>query len=447
MAALQEAPTMKPHVRRQPDGPLKVHANHGLFKRCDHGRTKWKDCPCPWYANFAFRGQAHRVSLAKWARKAPSYRMLKTEADTLATTWRAEIVAQTNNPTTVLSGHVETFAALCDVYLKTVRSSGRRARARVVIERHVERLREAFPVAVTAITPQAVDNWRNAFVARVDEQQQQVNDSREQQGLKESQFWRKGGQVMANRLLARLSHILRWAINAGHIAQHPYLQPDGRAAVKLVKEVPRDRRLEGDEEARLMAHAGAHLQDVIVCCLATAMRIGEVSALQWRHVALDGPRPAIRIPSALTKTSVQRNIPIRKALVPILERRRVAADGKTMTPTDYVFGTETGEAIASVRTAWNATLRRAGIEDLHVHDLRRESASRMHEAGATLKDVMVWLGHKRIETTARYLGTLPDRLHEVAQRMDDVLAQTLPTTTDTATITRQAAQRGHAVSI
>jgi integrase len=442
---------MKTHTRQHRDGPLKVQANHGIFKRCDHGRKKWKTCACPWYANFSFRGVAHRVSLLKRAGKPAGYAMLKTEADTIATTWRAEIVARATEPEAARASAntIEYFTDLCDLYLdRQVRKRTRRDRARAETERHVERLRDAFPVRVEAITQRAVDDWRAAFGARVDERQQQVNANREKQGHQESRLWGKGGQVMINRLLARLSHMLRWAADHDHIARHPYVK-DGRTAVKLDREaeVGRDRRLEGDEEQRLMAHAGPHLQDVIVCCLASAMRIGEVLALQWRHVALD--QREIRIPAQLTKSSVKRDIPIMKALLPVLNRRRGDADGAVMTPQQYVFGTETGEHIASVRVAWNATCRRAGIEDLHIHDLRREAGSRLLEGGATIQDVKTWLGHTRIETTAKYLATSTGRLHDVARRIDGegALAQTLPTPTGAAETRPGAAPLGAAVSV
>jgi len=35
-----------------------------------------------------------------------------------------------------------------------------------------------------------------------------------------------------------------------------------------------------------------------------------------------------------------------------------------------VFGNEVGEPVKSLKTAWRATYHRAGIVDLHFHDLR-----------------------------------------------------------------------------
>ena len=73
----------------------------------------------------------------------------------------------------------------------------------------------------------------------------------------------------------------------------------------------------------------------------------------------------------------------------------------------YVFGNGFGEHLDSVKTAWKATCRRASIEDLHFHDLRREAACRWFEAGVPLHHIRDLLGHADISTTSRYLAVTP----------------------------------------
>jgi integrase len=58
----------------------------------------------------------------------------------------------------------------------------------------------------------------------------------------------------------------------------------------------------------------------------------------------------------------------------------------------YVFGNVLGGRVASIKTAWGATLRRAGIVGLHFHDLRREFGSRLLESGTAQHDVRDFLG-------------------------------------------------------
>jgi hypothetical protein len=53
-----------------------------------------------------------------------------------------------------------------------------------------------------------------------------------------------------------------------------------------------------------------------------------------------------------------------------------------------------------------ATCRRAGIKDLHFHDLGREYTSRLREApGISDHEIRDLFGHANISTTSRYLAT------------------------------------------
>jgi integrase len=168
--------------------------------------------------------------------------------------------------------------------------------------------------------------------------------------------------------------------------------------------------LEGDEEQRLMAAAGPHLQAVIVCALEAGLRRGEILGLQFGMLSGD----VITLPASLTKTSRARAVPITSRLAAMIEMRRNAPDGKAHPADKYVFGDAFGLQIASVSTAWRATCRRAGVVGLHLHDLRRESASRLLEIpGISLHDVREVLGHQNVSTTSRYLATSAARLRHV----------------------------------
>jgi integrase len=129
-----------------------------------------------------------------------------------------------------------------------------------------------------------------------------------------------------------------------------------------------------------------------------------------RSTALSALRP--------TKTNEPRTIPIGPRLKAELEMRRHGPDGKELPESAHIFGNELGEEIASVKTAWRATCRRAGIHDLHFHDLRREFGSRLLESGASEHDVRDFLGHANITTTSRYLKSTPLRLEKALANME-----------------------------
>lgn len=142
---------------------------------------------------------------------------------------------------------------------------------------------------------------------------------------------------------------------------------------------PRTRRLDPDEEQKLLAKANPHLYALIVAALETGCRVGELLSLQWHQVRWT--ENVLLLPAGKTKTSEARDVPMTTRLRAVLEMRRHGADGKEFGPDAYVFGNEVGERIGTIKTAWRAACRRAGIKDLHFHDLRREFASRLLEYG------------------------------------------------------------------
>ena len=98
--------------------------------------------------------------------------------------------------------------------------------------------------------------------------------------------------------------------------------------------------------------------------------------------------------------------------------RRTDPKGHPFPPDAYVFGNAVGDPLTSIRTAWRNTCRRAGIIDLHFHDLRRQFACRLLESSADLHDVRDFLGHANITTTSRYVRSTPVRLAQALERME-----------------------------
>lgn len=186
-------------------------------------------------------------------------------------------------------------------------------------------------------------------------------------------------------------------------------------------ESARTRRLAGDEEARLLAHAGPHLKALIIAALSTGCRLGELLSLQWAQVRFDpkGAPAALELRAEKTKTGEGRSVLVGGRLAAVLEMRRHDAAGEAHPPTAYVFGhAETGEPVTTIKTAWAGTLRRAKIVDLHFHDLRREFCCRLMETGASLHDVREFAGHANVSTTSRYLKSSPVRLAKVLATME-----------------------------
>ena len=120
----------------------------------------------------------------------------------------------------------------------------------------------------------------------------------------------------------------------------------------------------------------AQLEAVIEFAVATAMRRGEILALQWRDVRHNS------VMVRRSKTGRQRAVALSPAAKRALERvRRLAPD--------HVFpefASPSGDRL--LERQWYKVLAEASIVALHFHDLRHESISRLFEKGLILPEVM-----------------------------------------------------------
>lgn len=64
----------------------------------------------------------------------------------------------------------------------------------------------------------------------------------------------------------------------------------------------------------------------------------------------------------------------------------------------------------AVRLAWEHLRTRAGVGDLHIHDLRHEAVSRLFEKGLDIMEVSTISGHKTLTMLKRYTHLRADDL-------------------------------------
>ena len=252
------------------------------------------------------------------------------------------------------------------------------------------------------------------------------------------------GDYATNRCLGRLRAIFNWAILKGYMDSTPF-KVRGVTAVKLLPERRRYRRLEPGEEERLLTACNPNLRALVEAALETACRKGELLSLQWLQVRWE--QNELYLPAVKTKSDRDRFIPISKRLRAILEMRQHDAAGEPMPSDAYVFGNEIGQRIQSVKRAWGTACRKAKIEGLRFHDLRREAASRLLEGQVPEHYVQAVLGHADLTTTSKYLATTRKGLHQVFQSYerrsaDSTTSATLSDATDqTSGVTGSSATR------
>ncbi|KOS06127.1 recombinase XerD [Flavobacterium akiainvivens] len=197
----------------------------------------------------------------------------------------------------------------------------------------------------------------------------------------------------ANRILALASSIFSWGVNNGFCKFNP------ARGIKKSPERSRDRFLQADELPRFFSSLAQEenetLRDFFMMCLLTGARRSNVMAMEWNQISLE--RKEWRIPR--TKNNEPQTIPLGEEAIEILKSRKVVNESTS----PFVFpGTGKSGYLVEPKKGWQRILKRAGIEDLRIHDLRRTLGSWQAKTGASLLIVGKSLGHKSPQATAIY---------------------------------------------
>lgn len=356
--------------------------------------AKWKTCAHPWYLDYQRDNVRSRDNLDKLiGRHAADFTEAKDEA-------RRAIVAKLNgyDPKGIIPSDDPTLAHLLTEYDREKPRRDRWQGGRII--------RTDLP-SPTGL--RRFGDWRISTI---------TSDTLRQ-------FRRVRPLVAGNRDLAFLAAAFNWAVAGGLVPRSPFRVGDV-TVVKLAREEPRSRRLQAGEDERLLLAAGG-LQDIVTAAIETGMRRGEILSLQWSQVRFS-PRAEIFLPATKTKTKRDRRVPMSSVLRGILERRQCDPAGEVLPPDAYAFGDEIGRRRGSIKTAWMLTLKRAKIDGLRFHDLRREAGSRWMDAGIPLATIQRWLGHSNISQTSTYLGASLGGDEQDMRRFEERIGRVEPLT-------------------
>jgi integrase len=184
-------------------------------------------------------------------------------------------------------------------------------------------------------------------------------------------------ETTLNRDVEVLRHLLYWAVDEEFLTTNPL------ARIHLPKQRRKPRPIMNlAEEAKLLAAASPHLRQIAIAALDTGMRRGELLTQRWEHI--DFNRRVLCVTHSKTPGGEAREIPLTARLTELLLSARK--------PEGLVF-TFKGRPIHRIKTAWKATIRRAGIRYSRFHDLRHTFNTRLMESGV-LQDVRkALMGH------------------------------------------------------
>lgn len=201
-------------------------------------------------------------------------------------------------------------------------------------------------------------------------------------------------QGTINRKLSALSKIMSHAVEAGELEHRPMFptQPHDEGG--------RERFLTDEEEREGIANlSNLAARETFAVLIDTGLRPSELWKLKVRD-ALDGFttvwRPKNKHPRTIPQTKRVEGI--------IIERARYKAS-----PDALLFPYSN----AWFESRWNVMKERLGLtldDEFIPYALRHTCASRLVQRGVPLAHVQLWMGHKSIKTTMKYIHLSPDTL-------------------------------------
>src|SRR5438132_11826642 len=215
-----------------------------------------------------------------------------------------------------------------------------------------------------------------------------------------------------NRFMSRLKRLFALAVEWELLEESPM------KGMKFLRENnARTRYLSLEECQRLIANCIApHIRALVTIALHSGMRLGEILNLRWHDLDFAAGFILVRD----SKNGESRQVPTDATLFALFRAYPHRPS------TDLVCASSSGGHIVDVRTGFQNACKRAGLIDLHFHDLRHTFASQFMMAGGNLFILKSVLGHKNITMTQRYAHLAPTYLIKSIDRMNTLWAGVKP---------------------
>ncbi|MYF69992.1 MAG: site-specific integrase [Proteobacteria bacterium] len=163
--------------------------------------------------------------------------------------------------------------------------------------------------------------------------------------------------------------------------------------------------------------ASVHAAAAIRLLVLTGCRRNEILCLRWDDLNFDAGE--MRLPDSKTGA---RTVPMASAAADVLK-------GLPRTPdSPWVFpGKKKGTRLVNLNDSWDRVRRRAGLDGVRLHDLRHTFASRALALGEGLPMIGDLLGHRTVNTTARYAHLARDSVRDSSAKIAaDIGARIMP---------------------
>jgi integrase len=237
------------------------------------------------------------------------------------------------------------------------------------------------------------------------------------QGWVSDQFRQgKGWQVIRNAWTL-LASILESAVEYGYLQANP--ARGVKFPLKAIKQKPAI--IAGDDFVKLLGNLREPYRTMVSLIAATGLRIGELLALRWSALDLDGGTLTVR-ESVFEGTfqppktqRARRTIPLGARAVAVLKRHREMASRRQ--PDDLVFGNTKGEPFREAKLLQRVLQPAAegvGLGRLTWHQFRHIHSSLLNDLRVPAKIAQEQLGHASISTTLGIYTHVIDGSHRTA---------------------------------
>lgn len=200
-----------------------------------------------------------------------------------------------------------------------------------------------------------------------------------------------------NRELATLRHLLNKAREWGEIKENP------AALVKPLKVQKKPiRYLTNEEIGQILAAADGIWKQIIITFLETGLRVGELCRLKWSDI--DADKRLITVHG--TKSYRVRHMEISDRLLGVFEA--IPHENERLFPfgEDWII-----HRVAKI-------CDEAGLPDVTCHTFRHTFASRLVEAGVSLRVIQELLGHQSMAMVQVYAHLAPGFLKGIGERLN-----------------------------
>ena len=234
---------------------------------------------------------------------------------------------------------------------------------------------------------------------------------------------------MANRVVETLSRLF-------YMAEAWGVAPEGGNPCRFVKKY-KDRSCErflSEQEFRRLGSVLSKLEAAgkvsasavaaLRLLMLTGCRRNEILTLRWEDVGLDAGE--LRLRDAKTGA---RSVALSPAAGKVLTTLPRLPDNPWV-----IAGPRPGRRLSNLNGRWLVVRAPAGLEDVRIHDLRHSFASRALALGESLTMIGKLLGHRKVQTTARYAHLARESVKTSAARVAESLAADMeePPTTPVA---------------